>query len=242
MNISTILLVIVILVFGYYIYVTFFKPKGKQSLFESRKANKALRLSDVYPSEVRSSYAHAFWILVNTMDNNNNADNRNILIKSDGKNDIEFQAYLEKYSNNLVIETTTMSKPETAAAATTETMTCKVSNIPLQKWVSVVLSVQDRALDVYIDGKLVRTCVSKNNLHLISKPVLDVTTYKNGAALGDGGFSGYINKLEYYNSALTPNEAYSIYRKGPGSGKFNMNYNVKLSLLKNDDELKSYQF
>lgn len=240
MNISTILLVIVILVFGYYIYVTFFKPKGKQSLFESRKANKALRLNDVYPSEVRSSYAHAFWILVNTMDNNKDAPNRNILIKSDGNNATEFQVYLEKFSNNLVIETTTKSQSEETEE--TETMTCKVTNIPLQKWVSVVLSVQDRALDVYIDGKLVRTCVSKNELNLISKPVLDVTTYKNGTALGDGGFSGYINKLEYYNSALTPNEAYSIYRKGPGSSKFNMNYNVKLSLLKNDDELKSYQF
>ena len=32
-------------------------------------------------------------------------------------------------------------------------------NVPLQKWVNLIISLYGRTLDVYIDGKLVRTCV-----------------------------------------------------------------------------------
>ena len=37
--------------------------------------------------------------------------------------------------------------------------TCGVPNIPLQRWTNVLLSCLDRTLDIYLDGKLVRTCM-----------------------------------------------------------------------------------
>lgn len=241
MNVSTILLVLVVLIFGYYLYVAFFKNKGQQELFQSRKANTALKLSDVYPTEVRASYAHSFWILVNTMDVNQNSDKRDLLIKSDSTGqDVEFHAYLKKYSNDMVVETTVNDSNNIKSV-----MTCEVTNIPLQRWVSVILSVQDRTLDIYIDGKLVRTCVAANNIHLVpTAPVLNVTgKLEANGNLADSGFSGYMNKLQYYTDALTPNEAYAVYRKGPGNSKMlSLNYNVKLSLLKDNNELQSYQF
>ena len=37
--------------------------------------------------------------------------------------------------------------------------TCSVANVPIQKWVNLVVSVYGRSMDIYIDGKLVRTCL-----------------------------------------------------------------------------------
>jgi hypothetical protein len=37
--------------------------------------------------------------------------------------------------------------------------TCTVGNVPIQKWVNLIVSVYGRTMDVYIDGKLVRTCL-----------------------------------------------------------------------------------
>ena len=37
--------------------------------------------------------------------------------------------------------------------------TCSVANIPIQKWVNLIISVYGRTMDLYIDGKLVRTCL-----------------------------------------------------------------------------------
>ena len=36
---------------------------------------------------------------------------------------------------------------------------CIVQNFPLQKWVNLIISLYGRTLDIYVDGKLVRTCV-----------------------------------------------------------------------------------
>ena len=36
---------------------------------------------------------------------------------------------------------------------------CRISNFPLQSWVNIAVSVYNRAIDVYMDGKLQRSCV-----------------------------------------------------------------------------------
>jgi hypothetical protein len=82
---------------------------------------------------------------------------------------------------------------------------CSVPNIPLQSWFSVGVTVFGRNLDVYIDGKLVKSCF----LPGVPKP-----------AAGDiqltpaGGFSGHICNFYHYSRMLNPVDASDFYSSG----------------------------
>jgi hypothetical protein len=82
---------------------------------------------------------------------------------------------------------------------------CEVPNIPLQSWFSVSMTVFERNLDVYIDGKLVKSCF----LSGVPKPAVgDIQLTK------DGGFSGYMCNLYHYPRMLTPDDAIAFYTAG----------------------------
>ena len=104
---------------------------------------------------------------------------------------------------------------------------CSVKNIPLQKWVHILMSVNNRTNDVYIDGKLVSTCMlqgvgmNDKNASMVLCP--------------DGGFSGYTSKLRYYARAVNPREAYEIYKEGFSDswlGESASKYKLKLAFLR----------
>jgi hypothetical protein len=81
-----------------------------------------------------------------------------------------------------------------------------VTNIPLNKWVNVIIRCQNRTLDVYINGTITKshklTGVPRQNFG-------DVFIAPNG------GFSGYISNLWYYDTALTPLDISSLVSRGP---------------------------
>jgi len=45
------------------------------------------------------------------------------------------------------------------AESDTNVHSCVVDNISIQKWVNIIVSLYNLTLDIYIDGKLVRTCI-----------------------------------------------------------------------------------
>ncbi len=83
---------------------------------------------------------------------------------------------------------------------------CTIKDIPIQKWVHVVITVTNNSIEVYLDGKLYQTCPIKG----APKPSLD-----NMHVGANGGFNGYIAQLEYSNMALPFTEIKKIYNKGP---------------------------
>lgn len=87
--------------------------------------------------------------------------------------------------------------------------TCDINNIPLQQWVHVSLCAFDRTLDVYINGKLSRSCI------LPGVPVFDPYYLKNIYVGRSPTFNGYISRFRYLNRAISPAEVYQLYRQGP---------------------------
>merc|ERR1711934_260316 len=83
---------------------------------------------------------------------------------------------------------------------------CDVENIPLQKWVHVGVVLWNRTTDVYIDGKLVRSCILPG-VPRINNEKLYVTP--------QGGFHGNISRLLVVNKAYNPYAIYNEYLKGP---------------------------
>jgi hypothetical protein len=105
---------------------------------------------------------------------------------------------------------------------------CMVSNIPIQKWVNLTLSVYGRTMDLYIDGKLVRTCLLPGIANVNNNADIYVTP--------KGGFNGWTSNLQYYPNSLNPQEAWNIYAKGYGGGMLSNlfgSYQVEVSLIQN---------
>jgi hypothetical protein len=106
--------------------------------------------------------------------------------------------------------------------------TCKVSNIPIQKWVNLTISVYGRSMDVYLSGKLVKTCLLPGVANINRNADIFITPL--------GGFNGWTSRFQYYPNALNPQQVYNIYTKGYGGSIFSnlsQGYHVKISLEEN---------
>lgn len=95
--------------------------------------------------------------------------------------------------------------PAGHSGSTDDVFVCEVPNIPLQTWFSVSVTVFGRNLDVYIDGKLVKSCF----LSGVPKPAVgDIQLTP------DGGFSGRICNFYHYPRMLTPFDTLAFWQAG----------------------------
>jgi hypothetical protein len=83
---------------------------------------------------------------------------------------------------------------------------CDIKNIPLQKWVHIGYVLNNRTVDMYIDGKLERSCVLRGVPKLNDSELV---------VCDNNGFFGKISNLVYYKYALKPEDIHNIYSNGP---------------------------
>ena len=88
------------------------------------------------------------------------------------------------------------------------TGSCDLPELDLQRWINVVVAVNGKTCDVYLDGKLTRSCV------LPSFYKVDPAGYQ-ATLLSNGGFGGYIARTQVFGSALSPDMVYKNYMNGP---------------------------
>ena len=101
-----------------------------------------------------------------------------------------------------------------------------IKDIPLLKWVNVIIRCQNTTLDIYINGTIAKSL----QLHGVPKQ-----NYGNVYVAPQGGFSGYISNLWYYNYALGTAEINQLVNDGPdttmtGGNSINMRNPDYLSL------------
>jgi hypothetical protein len=83
-----------------------------------------------------------------------------------------------------------------------------IPDIPINKWVNVIIRCQNTTLDVYVNGTIVRS------LQLEGVPKQN---YGDVYVAMNGGFNGYISNLWYYNYALGTNKIQKIVSSGPNT-------------------------
>ena len=98
----------------------------------------------------------------------------------------------------------------------------EIPDIPLNKWVNVIIRCQNTTLDVYVNGTIARS------INLVGIPKQN---YGNVYVAMNGGFNGYISNLWYHNYALGTTEIQKISEYGPntkmiGSGSTAMSSNM----------------
>ena len=81
-----------------------------------------------------------------------------------------------------------------------------IDDIPLNKWICVQIRVENHQLDTYINGKLTKRLIMKG---------VPKQNYGNVHVGMNGGFSGYLSDLRYFNYGLGTSEIQSIVDSGP---------------------------
>ena len=86
---------------------------------------------------------------------------------------------------------------------------CDISSIDMQKWVQVTIILNNKTCDVFMDGKLARSCVLPT-FYKVDRTglTLNVCDYN--------GFGGYVSNVSAYNYTLNPEQVWRMYMNGPG--------------------------
>ena len=98
---------------------------------------------------------------------------------------------------------------------------CDISTFELQKWVQVTVVLNNKTCDVYMDGKLTRSCVLPS-FYRVDKTNTKLTVCNYN------GFGGFVSNVSAYNYALNPEQIWNLYMTGPGPQYSVMQYITSL--------------
>lgn len=109
---------------------------------------------------------------------------------------------------------TSMLAGQTSAAMFQNTLEapCDVNDVPLQRWTCVTIVNSGRTLDVYMNGKLSRSCILDSILQVPN----------SACFLSLGAFGGRYASVQMWNQQLTPDVIYGIYMMGPSQAQHNI--------------------
>jgi hypothetical protein len=95
-----------------------------------------------------------------------------------------------------------------------------IPDIPLNKWVNVIIRCRNTTIDLYINGTISRS------IKLLSIPRQN---YGKVYVAMNNGFNGYISNLWYYNYALGTTKIQQISNNGPSTKLLGYNNNLTLN-------------
>lgn len=228
MDIKQIIIGIVIVIVLYLVY-NYFKTENDKVLFSVRDGRVLKTIqADSLPQMKTVDYTYSIWFYINDW-NYRYGEPKVLFGRVNDENNPSPSVTFSPSINNLNV-----SLASYADNGKSEVSHCIVENIPIQRWTNLIISLNNRALDIYIDGKLVKTCMLPGVPKVNVKQPLLVTP--------DGGFAGSTSYLRVIGGSINPTEAYNIYKEGYGGSGLMDQYKVKMSLYKDDREYKSLEF
>ena len=238
MNFKKILLGVIIVIILYLIYTYVFKDSTSNTLYSGGNAKNPVKIeASALPGNKASvNFTYSIWIYVDNWQYRYGANK--VIYSRKAGNVVSPEVALGAATNDLIINMSLMDSTGSGVTSTPWT----VSNIPIQKWCNIIISTNNRAIDTYIDGKLVNTHVLAGVLSTIGAAPVAVSPLQDNGELG--GFSGQTSKFRYIARTISPREAYDIYREGPGGNWLSdllNQYKMKLSFLKGSEEINSFE-
>ena len=232
MNPLTIVVIVIIIVLVYFLLKFMFSDPYTLQSIQNGKTTATILASSLATTGIaadNTNFAYSTWFYINDW-NYRYGNVKTIFTRTDSKNVNPCPAVqLDAIENNLTVTLACFPGigPAGGAAANVVDHKCTVGNIPIQRWVNLIVSVYGRSMDIYIDGKLVKTCLLPG--------VANVNSLANIYVTPGGGFDGWTSKFQYFPSPLNPQEAWNIYRAGYASPYANMfgTYQLQVSLIEN---------
>lgn len=146
------------------------------------------------------------WIFINSLQTNaglykhifskgNSTLNKNGMVEPNNAPGL----YIAPNTNNLVVVMNTYNVINEEVV---------IPDIPINKWVNVIIRCENTTMDVYINGTIARS------ISLVGVPKQN---YGDVYVAMNGGFDGYISNLWYYNYGLGTAEIQNLMNKGPNT-------------------------
>ena len=144
------------------------------------KVDKKINKGVLIPSKYNESYGYTidFWLYLDNMTYKYNEEKVILLWKQNIK------IYIKKKEPTLRVEVYTLS-------GNSEKL--DYFNIPLQRWLYITIIIKNKYLDILVNGKLYQTRLLEN------VPMYEITSLH---ICPNGGYSGYINKVQFYPKAI----------------------------------------
>lgn len=183
---------------------------------DSRASSNIVNYSENQPSGLEFTYS--VWLLFNSQKNDGKYShifNKGIVdgsnIVTNGVNNLSNAPGLYVKGNDdgtttLRVYMDTFSKTGPISNIDEQRTTLDISGIPYNKWVNVIIRAQNRILDVYVNGVLTQ---HKDLGYVPKQNFGDVFVCQNG------GFSGKLSDLRYYDKALNVFEINGVVGWGP---------------------------
>jgi hypothetical protein len=188
---------------------------------------------DQYPDfRVREGgdFAFSTWIYVNSYSGVNGTKGKPIfVIKDDGvTSNYLLVGALYPTTNQMLIRAYTGASTPTpdmtsianfntnmgnASNFPSDNTVCDIQNVDIQRWVNITVAVSGRIMDIYMDGKLSRSCILPNFIKASTSGTQRILMAQNS------GFAGSFSRIRFFNYSPTPDQIYANYQAGPYKGK-----------------------
>ena len=230
MDFTLIVLGIILLVIIYVLY-TVVSNKGKlvsTQLDLSADGNGSVTYKTL-ASPTSSRYSFSLWVYMDALNDKTSTDIINITTTTGGTPGNFFKLFLDSTTD---LKYTILDKDN--KSSTNLIMT----NYPLQKWVYIIVSVDGSVVDLYYDGKLIRS------QQLTSPPKPTTTDFViSYGVCKDSPCKGYIAKFERFPTPMDPSTAWSKYMEGNGGNYFSKllsSYGASFTLTKDSIDLNKF--
>ena len=248
MNPIILILGVIVIVLIYVLYTYLSNPATSLTALANLNTNiPELKMPSTSSS---ANYAYGIWVSINSWNNNNfkpifsrksdttgsremTTMGATLSLSSWGTTNPQIGLYLDKTTPSLSCFIDQLTSGTDPILIT--------SNFPLQTWVYVVISVQGTYVDLYLQGKLVKS------IKLNQMPVQP--SGDKGVALGFGSSTSATNKVDanvalfnYYPTPLNPQQVWSNYMKGNGQNMTSglSTYGINVDLTANGVAQNSY--
>lgn len=227
------LIVVIALVIVYYSFLFFYgtaTSSGVVVMGDKVVANQGSKILKNHPSMYEGGeYSVNAWVYISGWKYNQGT--RKHILELGGPNFATLLISLGAFKNSLSVRVDTQDASGSSVALTRANNdaffkplqtdnsliiqpVCDIEEIDMQRWVQVTVCLNGRTCDVYIDGKLARSCVLDG--------FFKVDPTGSALTLVDrGGFDGYVSQVSAYNYSLNPSTVYTMYMNGPTGSSLN---------------------
>ena len=178
-------------------------PKSNNSVYVLRSNNQ----------QTGAEFSWSVWLYLNDL-NTDNTKYQHIFNKGDNAYNDRGLAninnapglYLGPANNTLHVIMNTVDGTDTKDII-------DISNIPIRKWFNVVIRLENTMLDIYVNGTISRRLILEN---------VPKQNYNDIYVCQNGGFSGKLADLRYFNAALNVFDINRIVSAGPNTNTNNL--------------------